>query len=123
VRRIREYLVVTALALCLWPGSDARTDAPPAAQPAAAATASTAAPATRTTAPPHSAAECEDLLKQFDVAWPSHSELKHADDAKASRDKGAAGCAAGNYGDGVRDIRRGLHAIGVKPVKIVVAKS
>lgn len=77
-------------------------------------------PGTKTVTPPHTAAECDDLLKQFDVAWPTHSEHKRADEARQSRERGMALCAAGNYGDGVGEVRRALHAIGVKPVKIAV---
>jgi hypothetical protein len=67
----------------------------------------------------HSAAECDDLLKQFDVAWPSHSDAKLAQEAQQARDQGEAACKAHHYADGVKALHRALHNIGVKPVKMV----
>ena len=78
-------------------------------------------PGTKAETPAHTAAECDDLLKQFDVAWPTHREHAGAEEARESRERGMALCAAGNYADGVREVRHALHAIGVKPVKIAVA--
>jgi|SRR5215472_10664605 len=71
-------------------------------------------------APAHSAAECDDLLKQFDVAWPSHRDAKLAEEAQQARDQGEAACKAHHYADGVRSLHRALHSIGVKPVRMVV---
>jgi hypothetical protein len=70
-------------------------------------------------APAHSAAECEDLLKQFDVAWPSHRDAKLAEEAQQARDQGEAACKARHYADGVKALHRALHDIGVKPVRMV----
>jgi hypothetical protein len=56
-------------------------------------------------APAHTAAECEDLLKQFDVAWPSHRDAKLADEAQQSRDQGEAACKAHHYADPSRPAR------------------
>ena len=67
----------------------------------------------------HTAAECDDLLKQFDVAWPSHRDAKLAQEAQQDRDQGEAACKSRHYADGVKALHRALHNIGVKPVKIV----
>jgi hypothetical protein len=64
------------------------------------------------------AADCQSLLHQFDVAWPAHRDGVRAASAQHSRDLGAADCQQNHYGDGVRHLRRALHDIGVKPVKI-----
>jgi len=77
------------------------------------------APASATPAPAHTAAECDDLLKQFDVAWPSHRDAKLAEEAQQARDQGAADCKAHHYADGVKALHRALHDSGVKPVKMV----
>jgi len=66
----------------------------------------------------HTQAECADLLKQFDVAWPTHREAKRAAEGQQARDEGASACSAGHYSDGVKALHRALHAIGVKPVKL-----
>ena len=68
---------------------------------------------------PATAADCRSLLHQFDVAWPAHRDGTRAASAQHSRDLGAANCAQNHYGEGVRQLRRALHDIGVKPVKIV----
>ena len=73
-------------------------------------------------ATPHAPAthgDCQNLLKQFDVAWPAHREGTRAAGAHRSRDLGEADCRAGRYTDGVRNLRHALHEIGVKPVKSV----
>ena len=67
----------------------------------------------------HTAAECSDLIKQFDVAFPTHKEAKRAAEAQQSRDQGAQACGARNYADGVKALHRALHYIGVKPVQLV----
>ncbi len=65
------------------------------------------------------AADCQSLLHQFDVAWPAHRDAPRAASASRSRDLGAGECAQSHFGDGVRHLRRALHDIGVKPVKVV----
>jgi hypothetical protein len=64
-------------------------------------------------------ADCQNLLKQFDVAWPAHRDSAHAASARRSRDLGETDCRGGRYVDGVHNLRRALHDIGVKPVKNV----
>jgi hypothetical protein len=71
---------------------------------------------------PATAADCQSLLHQFDVAWPAHRDATRAASARRSRDLGEADCAQNHFADGVRHLRRGLHDIGVKPVKIVTAQ-
>jgi len=84
----------------------------------AAATAA-AAPGPDPVARPMTAADCKSLLHQFDVASAAHHDDPRAAAARASRDQGAAACEQKHYADGVHLIRRALHDIGVKPVKIV----
>jgi hypothetical protein len=69
-------------------------------------------------APAHTAAECADLIKQYDVAAPAHRGAPHADEAARDRSSGEQACQAGHYNDGVAALRRALHGIGVKPVRI-----
>lgn len=83
---------------------------PDPAERTATATASATATATAT--------DCQSLLHQFDVAWPAHRDGPRAASAQHSRDLGEADCRQSHYGDGVRHLRRALHDIGVKPVKI-----
>jgi hypothetical protein len=83
-----------------------------------------ATPASTTTptpahAPPATQADCQNLLKQFDVAWPAHRDSAKADSAHRNRDLGDSDCRDGHYTDAVFKLRRALHDIGVKPVKIV----
>ena len=78
-----------------------------------------AAPAADPAARPATAADCQSLLHQFDVAWAAHRDSAHATEARRSRDQGEAACTQRHYSDGVHLIRRALHDIGVKPVKIV----
>jgi hypothetical protein len=68
-------------------------------------------------APAATLSDCRNLLKQFDVAWPAHHDSAHADSARRNRDLGEADCQGGRYADGVHNLRRALHDIGVKPVK------
>jgi hypothetical protein len=70
---------------------------------------------------PGTAADCSNLLHQFDVAWPAHKDMARASAAHHSRDLGESDCSASRYTDGVRHLRRALHDIGVKPVKSVAA--
>jgi len=70
---------------------------------------------------PATAADCESLMHQFDVAWPAHRESARAASAHQSRDLGETDCKQGRYTDGVHQLRRALHDIGVKPVKGVAA--
>ncbi len=70
---------------------------------------------------PPTAADCQSLLHQFDVAAPAHRDDARSAEARHSRDLGAASCEQKHYADGVHLIRRALHDIGVKPVKIVPA--
>jgi hypothetical protein len=63
--------------------------------------------------------DCQNLLKQFDVAWPAHRDSARAAAARHSRDLGEADCQAGRYAEAVHNLRRALHDIGVKPVKNV----
>ncbi len=86
-----------------------------AAAPAAPAATHPASPA----APAATLADCQNLLKQFDVAWPAHRESARAASARHNRDLGEGDCQAGRYGDAVHNLRRALHDIGVKPVKSV----
>jgi ribosomal protein L4 len=65
------------------------------------------------------ASTCNGLLHQFDVAWPTHQQMTRAARAKKSRDLGESQCRDGRTAEGVRSLRRALHDIGVKPVKIV----
>ncbi len=82
----------------------------------AAAPAPPAAPAR---APAATQADCRNLLKQFDVAWPAHRDSAHAESAHRNRDLGDTDCRDGRYTDAVYKLRRALHDIGVKPVKSV----
>jgi hypothetical protein len=70
---------------------------------------------------PATAADCTSLLHQFDVAWSAHRDDPRAAGARHSRDLGDVSCSQRHYADGVRLIRRALHDIGVKPVKIAPA--
>jgi hypothetical protein len=69
-------------------------------------------PAVVTTGP----ADCDHLIQQFDVAWKSHSAGKRADAAHRARDLGEAACHEGRYADGVHQLKRALHDLGLKPV-------
>jgi len=69
--------------------------------------------------PAPTAADCQHLLHQFDVAWPAHRSAPRGAAAQHSRDLGDGECRAGHYAEGVRLLRRALHDIGVKPVRIV----
>ena len=80
-----------------------------------------AAPVTDPSGRPATALDCQSLLHQFDVAWAAHRDSAHAAEARHSRDAGEASCAQHHYSDGVHLIRRALHDIGLKPVKIVAA--
>ena len=84
----------------------------------AATPAPSAAPAS-SRAPAATQADCQNLLKQFDVAWPAHRDAAKADSAHRNRDLGDSDCRDGHYTDAVFKLRRALHDIGVKPVKIV----
>jgi hypothetical protein len=68
---------------------------------------------------PPTAVDCRNLLHQFDVAWPAHKDSTRADTARRSRDLGESDCQAGRFKDAVSQLRRALHDIGVKPVKVV----
>lgn len=83
------------------------------------AVAAGAAVPARPTSPLPTAADCQNLLKQFDVAWPAHRDSARSATAQHSRDLGEADCRAGRYPEGVHNLRRALHDIGVKPVKQV----
>ena len=80
-----------------------------------------AAPVTDPSGRPATALDCQSLLHQFDVAWAAHRDSAHAAEARHSRDAGEASCVQHHYSDGVHLIRRALHDIGLKPVKIVAA--
>ena len=67
----------------------------------------------------HTAAECSDLVKQYDEAAPAHHGATRAQDAARARDAGAAACQAGRYAEGISALRRALHDIGVNPVRYV----
>ena len=81
------------------------------------AAAAPAAPAADSGERPGTATDCQNLLHQFDVAWPAHQQRVRASAARRSRDLGETDCRAGRYADGVHHLRRALHDIGVKPVK------
>jgi len=100
---------VTGLALAAAPAAAPATTAPAAARPASPA------------APAATVADCRNLLKQFDVAWPAHRDSARGATAHHSRDVGEADCEAGRYADAVHNLRRALHDIGVKPVKLASA--
>lgn len=74
--------------------------------------------------PGHAAdrAECADLIRQYDVAAPAHHAASHAPDAERERAAGAQACRAGRYAEGVEALRRALHDIGVKPVRLAPVK-
>jgi hypothetical protein len=74
-------------------------------------------------APEATADECSDLAKQFDVSAPAHHGAPRAGEAQRDRDEGWSACQAGRYRDGVSQLRRALHAIGVKPVRLAVVPS
>ena len=74
-------------------------------------------------APASPAAECADLVRQFDVSAPAHRGAAHAAAAQRDRDGGWAACQAGRYADGISQLRRALHAIGVKPVRLGISPS
>ena len=78
-----------------------------------------ASPAADSGEPPGTATDCQNLLHQFDVAWPAHQQRVRAPAARRSRDLGEVDCRAGRYADGVHHLRRALHDIGVQPVKAV----
>ena len=78
-----------------------------------------AGPAADPAARPATAADCQSLLHQFDVAWAAHRDSPHAAEARRSRDAGEGSCAQRHYVEGVHELRRALHDIGLKPVKIV----
>ncbi len=63
--------------------------------------------------------DCQDLLRQFDVAWAAHRDSPRAAGARRSRDQGDTDCRQGRYADGVHHLRRALHDLGLKPVKSV----
>jgi hypothetical protein len=63
--------------------------------------------------------DCQHLLRQFDVAWAAHRDSARAAGARRSRDQGEAECQQGHHADGVHHLRRALHDLGLKPVKIV----
>jgi hypothetical protein len=65
-------------------------------------------------------ADCEHLLTQFDVAWNAHSASKRAESARRTRDLGEAACHDGRYSDGVHQLKRALHDLGLKPVRRAV---
>jgi|GEM_PF-757866 hypothetical protein len=64
-----------------------------------------------------SAADCAHLLAQFDVAWNSHRVSARADAAHRTRDLGEAACHEGRFSDGVHQLKRALHDLGLKPVR------
>ena len=80
-----------------------------------------APPAADPSARPATALDCQSLLHQFDVAWAAHRDSPHAAEARQSRDAGEGNCAQHHFADGVHQLRRALHDIGLKPVKIVTA--
>ena len=78
-----------------------------------------AVPAAEPAARPATEADCTDLLRQFDVAWPSHRDAAKAAMAREARDRGASACRERQYADGVHQLRRALRDIGVKPAKLI----
>ena len=94
--------------------------AEPAAAPAAGQTVGPAAGlAVAAAARPVTEADCADLLRQFDVAWPSHRDAAKAAAAREARDRGAGECRERRYAEGVHHLRRALRGIGVKPAKLI----
>ncbi len=70
-------------------------------------------------APAATLSDCQHLLRQFDVAWASHRDSARAAAARLSRDQGETECQQRRYADGVHHLRRALHDLGLKPVKVV----
>ncbi len=70
------------------------------------------------TTPAHTQADCVDLARQYDVAAPAHHAAPRAEEAQRERTAAAEACEAGRYTEGVEALRRALHAIGVKPVRL-----
>jgi len=67
--------------------------------------------------------DCQSLLQQFDVAVTAKRDPVKVAAARKSRDLGSAECQRGNYVEGVRGLRKALHSIGVKPVKVIQSHS
>ncbi|MBS0373351.1 MAG: hypothetical protein JSR73_02125 [Proteobacteria bacterium] len=107
-RRVRAFAVVRRLGLAAL--ASLATGLALAAGPA---------PGAAARVPAATQADCDNLLRQFDVAWPAHRDAARAAGARRSRDQGAADCHDGRFADGVHNLRRALHDIGVKPVKSV----
>ena len=78
-----------------------------------------AGPGAEPVARPATEADCADLLRQFDVAWPSHRESGKAAAAREARDRGENDCRAHRYADGVHHLRSALRRIGVKPARLI----
>lgn len=66
----------------------------------------------------HTAEECASLMRQYDSAAPAHHAATHAEAAATRRADGERACREGRYGEGVDALRRALHDIGIKPVRI-----
>ena len=108
----RSRLLALSAAVALAAGALVVAAAEPAAGPAAPA-------ASEPAARPATEADCADLLRQFDVAWPSHRDGPKAAAAREARDRGERECRERHYADGVHHLRRALRSIGVKPAKLI----
>jgi hypothetical protein len=67
--------------------------------------------------------DCQSLLHQFDVAVATKRDPVKVAAARKNRDLASTECQRGNYVEGVRGLRKALHEIGVKPVKVVQSRS
>jgi hypothetical protein len=63
------------------------------------------------------AATCQSLMKQFDMAAPSHNAAPKMVEARARRSTAETACGSGNYKSGISELRAALNDIGVKPVQ------
>ena len=63
------------------------------------------------------ATRCEHLAAQFDDAWPSNQDKPTAQLAYSLRQQGVQACQAGNYREGVHDLKHALLKLGINPVR------
>jgi hypothetical protein len=59
---------------------------------------------------------CQNLQRQFDVAWPSHRSYRGATAARELRLQGELTCRQGRFHEGLHELKRALMMIGMKPV-------
>jgi len=63
------------------------------------------------------AGRCQNLVRQFDEAWPSHQTRADAELIVQWRNQGQGACQAGRYHEGIHDLKRALLRLGIKPVQ------